>query len=1347
MEYFSNLKAKLIYVFRIPDEAHSDCLKIGEATFDDGNITLPPNSSALNKAATARIDQYTKTAGIAYELLHTEIAISVRDGHLAGINDKEVHDVLLRSGIKRKVFDKVNGANEWFCCDLETAKRAITAAKEGRKALNPNEISVNMTPPCLYPNQRDAVEFTKDRFKRIKEVLWNAKMRFGKTITALTLIKEMPELKRVLIFSHRPVVNQSWYKDFQCVFCDNNQYLYGSKTLGESFSSLESQFYKQNKKYFYFASIQDLRGSEVVGGNFDKNNEIFSTDWDLIIIDEAHEGTQTDLGKAVKKELKRSKTKFLHLSGTPFNIQDEFADEDTYTWDYVMEQRAKAQWDLTHPGDHNPYAGLPRMNIYTYDLGRLMNEFADEDIAFNFREFFRTTEDGEFVHKQHVEDFLNLLTKTREGDDVYPFANKRYRDIFRHTLWMVPGVKAAKALAAMLRNHPLFGLFEIVNVAGDGDEEEPNEEALRKVNNAIGPDPDMTRTITLSCGRLTTGVSVKPWTGVLMLSGSHNTAASAYMQTIFRVQTPATINGRVKEDCYVFDFAPDRTLKVLAETAKISTKAGKQTTSDRQQLGEFLNFCPIIAVDGSKMKRFNTEQMLQQLKRVYVERVVQHGFEDGYLYNNYELMRLSDVDIREFDELKGIIGKTKAMGKTNDIIVNNQGLTDEEYAEQEQLEKKNKRQRTPEEQARLEELKKKRKVKEDAISILRGISIRMPLLIYGADITDEDKELTIDNFTSLVDSRSWEEFMPKGVTMQRFNAFKKYYDPDVFTAAAKRIRQMARAADRLPIEERIERIADIFATFRNPDKETVLTPWPVVNMHLSDTLGGYTFYDKQFKTTIEEPRFVDRGAVTAEVFTPDSHLLEINSKSGLYPLYLAYNIYRSRLRNAMFSPETLEEHQAIWDAAVAENIFVICKTSMAKSITRRTLLGFRKGKVNTRFFEDLVNQIKNKPDNFIAKVAKGKSFWKANDNDNMKFKAIVGNPPYQEVGLNNNKAEAIYPYFYDIAERISGINALISPARFLFNAGLTPKVWNQKMLSDEHICVVRYFHDSADVFPNTNINGGVAVILRNSSVKYSPIGMFVPNDTLRSIAEKFKGESHATLSSIIYGGRSDLKFNDKFLSDFPDTPQRILRLLQAEHPEIKALGPNEEYELKSSSFTRTPYAFTDVQPANEGDYYKILGIEKGQRIFKWVLREYMSPRYPDNNNIEAFKVLLSNADGAAGQIGKPIPARIIGKSVVASPGTSAFPTFMSIGNFTTQEEAINLSKYIQTKFVRVLLGVLKVTQHITPATWAYVPMQDFTANSDIDWSKSVAEIDAQLYAKYNLSKDEISFIESMIKPM
>ena len=1344
MEYFSNLKAKLIYVFRIPDAAHSDCVKIGEATFEDGNITLPPNSSALNKAAKSRIDQYTKTAGINYELLHTEIAIFVRDGKLGAVNDKEVHDVLLRSGVKRKKFPHVNGVNEWFCCDLETAKKAITAVKEGRKALQGHEISVGRSPIIFRPEQREAIDKTLKQFKKGNQMLWNAKMRFGKTLSALQVVKERGDFRRVLILTHRPVVDAGWFEDFGKIFYDNDEYAYGSKTNGDTFVSLERRARRGECRYIYFASMQDLRGSELVGGNFDKNNDIFSTPWDLIIVDEAHEGTQTELGKAVMKELTKEKTKVLRLSGTPFNLLDDFKEEEIYTWDYVMEQRAKAQWDIDHPGDHNPYAGLPRLNIYTYDLGRLMNEYADEDIAFNFREFFRVNDSGEFVHRSHVQNFLDLLTKTDE-ESMYPFANKRYRDIFRHTLWMVPGVKSAKALAAMLRNHPVFGLFEIVNVAGDGDEEEANEEALKKVTDAIGPDPDKTRTITLSCGRLTTGVSVKPWMGVFMLSGSFNTAASAYMQTIFRVQTPATINGRVKEDCYVFDFAPDRTLKVLAETAKISTKAGKQSSGERQQLGEFLNFCPIISIEGSQMKQLDTEHMLQQLKRVYVERVVQNGFEDGYLYND-ELMRLTDVDIKEFDELKGIIGQTKAMGKSNDITVNEQGLTNEEYEEKEKLEKKKKRELTPEEKERLEELKKKKKIKEDAISILRGISIRMPLMIYGAKVENEDEELTIDNFTSLVDPQSWEEFMPKGVTKQRFNAFKKYYDPDIFTAAAKRIRAMARAADRLSIEERIERIAAIFATFRNPDKETVLTPWRVVNMHMSDCLGGYTFYNEDFSEIIEEPRFVDRGDVTAEVFTPDSYLLEINSKSGLYPLYLAYNIYRSRLRNAMFSPETLEEHQAIWDAAVAENIFVICKTPMAKSITRRTLLGFRKGKVNTRYFEDLVNQIKNKPDNFIAKVAKGKSFWKANDNDNMKFKAIVGNPPYQEVGLNNNKAEAIYPYFYDIAERISGINALISPARFLFNAGLTPKVWNQKMLSDEHICVVRYFHDSADVFPNTNINGGVAIIMRNMSVKFNPIGMFIPNTTLRGIAHNFAGAS-SNLDSIGFGGRSDLKFNDVFLKAFPNTKEHILAHLRAEHPEISELAPNEEYELKSSSFARTAYAFISEQPADFPNYYKILGIENGQRIWKWVLREYLSQRYPDNNNIDKYKIFISKADGAAGQIGKPIPARIVGKPVLGEPGSSSTASFISLGNFDTMEEAENLMKYVQTKFARVLLGVLKVTQDITPAKWSYVPMQDFTANSDIDWSKSIEEIDVQLYKKYKLTDEEIAFIESMIKPM
>lgn len=1311
MEYFSNLKAKLIYVFRIPDAAHSDCLKIGEATFEDGNITLPPNSSALNKAAKDRIDQYTKTAGITYELLHTEIAIFVRDGKIAAVNDKEVHEVLLRSGIKRKVFDKVNGANEWFCCDLGTAKRAIAAVKEGRKALKGSEISVGQSPIQFRPEQREAIDKTLKQFRKGNQMLWNAKMRFGKTLSALQVVKERGKLaerekwtpfRRVLILTHRPVVDAGWFEDFGKIFYDSDEYAYGSKTNGDTFVSLERRARREECRYIYFASMQDLRGSELVGGNFDKNNDIFSTPWDLIIVDEAHEGTQTELGKAVMKELTKEKTKVLRLSGTPFNLLDDFKEEEIYTWDYVMEQRAKAQWDIDHPGDHNPYAGLPRLNIYTYDLGRLMNEYADEDIAFNFREFFRVNDSGEFVHRSHVQNFLDLLTKTDE-ESMYPFANKRYRDIFRHTLWMVPGVKSAKALAAMLRNHPVFGLFEIVNVAGDGDEEEANEEALKKVTDAIGPDPDKTRTITLSCGRLTTGVSVKPWTGVFMLSGSFNTAASAYMQTIFRVQTPATINGRVKEDCYVFDFAPDRTLKVLAETAKISRKAGKQSGSDRQQLSDFLNFCPIISIEGSQMKKLDENHMLQQLKRVYVERVVQNGFEDGYLYND-ELMKLSDVDIQEFDELKGIIGQTKAMGKSNDITINDQGLTNEEYTEKEKLEKKKKRELTEEEKARLEELKKKKKVKEDAISILRGISIRMPLMIYGAKVENEDEELTIDNFTQLVDAQSWEEFMPRGVTKQRFNAFKKYYDPDIFTAAAKRIRQMARAADRLSIEERIERIAAIFSTFRNPDKETVLTPWRVVNMHMNDTLGGYTFYNDDFTETIEEPRFVDRGDVTAEVFTPDSHLLEINSKSGLYPLYLAYNTYRSRQRNAMFSPETLEEHQAIWDAAIAENIFVICKTPMAKSITRRTLLGFRKGKVNMWAPEDLINKIKNQPELFIKKV--GDLVGK-----NVKIKAIVGNPPYQVMdGGAGVSAKPVYNLFVDMAKEVNpDYISMIMPAKW-FTDGKGLGAFRTNMFSDKRLSKIFDFVDSRDCFSNVDIAGGVCYFLWDStaddSCQFTTLHRGERTISTRNLCEMDEFIRHSEAVNIVESvkSRSD-KFFDQIVS------------------------------------TQKPFGLrTYVTPLSDGDI--TLKYNKGKGPYQSSLIEIGKSMIPQWN------VIISCLTAEhAGQTDKEGRKKILSSLDLLRPNEICTETYMVVGSYDTEQEAINLTFYLRSRFTRFLISQLAATQHLSKEKFALVPVQDFTAGSDIDWSKSIEEIDAQLYAKYNLSDEEIAFIESMIKPM
>lgn len=1309
MLFDSTLKPKLIYVFRINDTAHAGCLKIGEATLPDGSDFggFSPCSHVLNQAAKKRIDQYTRTAGISYELLYTEVTLYSGGGTVKSFNDKAVHEVLTRSGIKRRT--AAGWGSEWFETDLATVKNAIKAVKEGRKSLSASEKTEGQNPIVFRPEQRDAIDKTEKQFRRSNQMLWNAKMRFGKTLSALQVVKDMG-FRRTLILTHRPVVDDGWYDDFHKILYDRRDFDYGSRNKGESFASLEARAKTEGLHYTYFASMQDLRGSEQVGGKFDKNNEIFSTRWDLLIVDEAHEGTQTELGQSVIHELIKDDTKVLSLSGTPFNLFDEYKESEVYTWDYVMEQKAKAEWDLEHFGDPNPYEGLPTMNIYTYDLGRLLKEYIDEDVAFNFREFFRVNDSGEFVHRKDVAAFLDLLCrKDKDTDSAYPFATDEYRNNFRHTLWMIPGVKSALALQRMLERHPVFQHFHIVNVAGEGDPtEEENAEALALLRSKIGDNPDETRTITLSCGRLTTGVTVREWTAVLMLSGSLNTAAAGYMQTIFRVQSPATINGRVKENCYVFDFAPDRTLKVLAETAKISTKAGKTSSDDRTAMAEFLNFCPVIGMEGSRMHKFDVDTMLRQLKKVYIERVVANGFEDGYLYND-ELLKLGEVEINEFEDLKKTIGSTKAMPRTKSVDINNQGLTNEEYSELEDLEKrsrskKDKAEMSEEQKRRLEELRKRRKNRENAISILRGISIRMPLMIYGADIED-DEEITIDNFASKIDPQSWEEFMPRGVSKQKFNAFRKYYDPDIFAAAAKRIREMARNADRLSIEQRIERITQIFATFRNPDKETVLTPWRVVNMHMSDTLGGYAFYDEEFKTPLPEPRFVDRGKVTAEVFNPQTHILEINSKTGLYPLYVAYSVYRARLRELLTSPESVEDEWGVWAKAVSENVFIVCKTKMARSITRRTLVGFRPIRVNTYTPDDLINKIKNQPDLFIKKV---------HDlvGQNVKINAIVGNPPYQIMdGGTDRGAIPIYHHFVSISKQVKPqYISLIMPARW-YAGGRGLDEFREQMMNDASLSVLYDYELSKDLFPTVDIAGGLCYFLWD--LNHSGGCRIVNNSAIKAqIATRRLNQF-----STIIRSNAAIPILDKVI-----------------HESAKFLN---ECVLPIN-----PFGFRTYFRGKEQGTVKIL-TSKG---WAYVERDEI-PK--GKELIDQYKVIIGRFVPSNGEMSvKPGDGyRVLTEPKVLKPMEINTETYIDTAVFHSQIEAENYCKYLHCKFSRYLLRQSVTSVNVTKECFVFVPLQDFTDKSDIDWSQSVADIDRQLYRKYNLTDDEIAFIESMIKPM
>ncbi|MBR1713797.1 MAG: Eco57I restriction-modification methylase domain-containing protein [Treponema sp.] len=1327
---------KLIYVFAIPDDAHAGSVKVGDTKLDTDLTSdrLQPNCKELNQAALERIRSYTKTAAVDVTLLHTELAIRTiqkKDGswNTESFRDYDVHRVLLNSGIKKKTFGDKKLGQEWFCCDDVTAIKAITAVKHGDSAIDTLIPMERFIPISFRPEQTEAIEKTVRQFKKSPRMLWNAKMRFGKTLSALEVVRRM-DFERTVLITHRPIVDDGWHEDFGKIFTKEDRFRYGSKKSGIEISDLEKTFKKDKKHYIYFASIQDLRGSKIVGGKFDKNDDVFNIDWNCVIIDEAHEGTTTELGDKVKSILFKPQkgTKLLELSGTPFNILSNYEDDDSsvFTWDYVMEQKAKAEWEETHFGDSNPYSDLPEMRMYTYDLGKLIKgDFVEVgDKAFNFVEFFRTDENGSFIHEKNVNDFLNLLTK-QDKESIYPFSCREYINLFHHTLWMVPGIKESLALQHLLEKHPVFCNFNVVNVAGDGDPEDPTGEALEAVRKAIRNAGDDGYTITLSCGKLTTGVSVKQWTAVFMLYGTYSTKAAGYLQTIFRVQTPCNEYGKSKTCAYVFDFAPDRTLKMVADAVTLNTKVGKTKSDDKIRLGEFLNFCPVIGIEGSTMKPYKVSSLLQQLKSAYAERAVTKGFDDASIYND-ELLKLSKVELEKFKDLQAIIGQTKASKAGDTIDVNKQGLTEEEYEEVSKPKPpKEKRELSPEEEELRQRLLEAKKQRQTAISILRGISIRMPLLIYGARGKNGDEipiteDITLKKFVELVDDSSWEEFMPRGVTKENFADFEKYYDEDVFVAAGKRIRNLVLASDKLNITERVKKISEIFSYFRNPDKETVLTPWRVVNMHMGDCLGGWSFFDKDYEKPLDEnesPHFIEAQNVTEKTLgNANAKILEINSKTGLYPLYCAYSIFRAK---QTLQPQMAEN--ALWEETIRENIFVICKTPMAKAITQRTLCGFTGTKINAHAFDHLVNDLKNKSDAFIKDVT-SENFWKKG-NGKMEFDAIVGNPPYQEMdGGAQASANPIYNKFVIAAEKTKpNYVSMIMPSRW-YAGGKGLNEFRDRMLNDICLQVLHDFLNPDELFPNTNIRGGLCYFLWNKNYDNS-------KDLTHVITHSGKQIISDSMRPMKIEGAEIFIRNIEAISIIKKVSEISRESFEKHVSSRKPFGLDTTF-AKSSDFKSSKNGLKDAVECY-GKGWKIGYLEKSlvKQNSVWIDDWKVFTARANNIGTEL------NDDNLVTKLGKP---RLI--------CTESY-LLLGVGLNLNESSAKNLCKYFTTKFARFMHSLAKASQDATSKTYKFVPLQDFTSKSDIDWSQPISEIDRQLYKKYGLSEEEIDFIEKMIKPM
>lgn len=1313
-------KYNLIYIYAIDGDAHKGLLKIGQTSFSSSYsiAQLSPNCPALNQNAHLRIQQQTKTALVSYNLLYTELAtrtITMQDGssQIQSFEDHDVHNVLLNSGFHSKKFVESGKPSEWFEVDFESAKKAIEAVKQGRTSLVPNNYGVSTFKPkiTLRREQEENVKYTIDIFKRYDTMLWDCKMRYGKTVTAYELIKRQG-YKKVIVITHRPAVEDSWGSDHDLIFGDNN-HLFIDKTQNTSYVYDDKIDYQNDCKlkqviadgtpFVYFASIQDLRGSTRVGGKFNKNNAVFDTDWDLLIIDEAHEGTATDLGDAVINNIRKPNTKVLLLSGTPYNILSDFG-ENKYTWTYVDEQKAKKEWDEDHPDERNPYEELPKMNIFTFDLSEKIPtsyRYVTEDSAFNFREFFRTwTGDkakdfreipegqtvGDFVYADDVYDFLSLISKD-DPDSNYPFSTEEYREMFAHTFWIVPGVKEAKALSAMIQNHPNFKDFEVVNIAGDGDEEKPYDEALALVKSCIKSYP---KTITISCGKLTTGVTVREWTGIMMLSGSSTTSAQGYMQAIFRVQSPGYINGKQKKNCYVFDFAPDRTLKLIAEVHRVTHKSSQSDEKAKSALGEFINFCPIISVEGTAMRTYDVAEMMRQIKRISVETAINSGFDDDTIYIADAGMNLTEVDAELLRKLSDVVSPKKKGQKQNEVDINKTGMTDEQRKLAKKAERKPKKDLTEEEKKALELYKQQKEEQKKLFNLLRAVSIRLPLLFYGAD-ADITQIIHLKDFVTIVDTESWEEFMQKGLRQELFLDILKYYDEDVVVGAGLRIRKLAKAADELPPTLRAKRIVEIMSKFKNPDKETVLTPWRVVNMHMGNTLGGYNFFDEQFQKEIDEPRFIDQGDVSADLFlNTDAKILEMNSKSGLYPLYLAYSFYMLNVSgNERNLP--LEEAQKIWFDTLDKHIYVLCKTKMARMITIRTLAGYSGKNVHAIYLPKLIEAwMKDIPR--LSNKLTNPTVWNQGG-DRMKFDAVVGNPPYQLTKNGNN--EQIHFTFLEFAyNTTSHFVSLIQPLNWLNNSKLLDSVV-------DHVVNLYRYSDSKKVFSTVQIPSGVGFTLIDKSKHYE--GTHIVDDN-----KEYFGKLSGNYNS------DDLRILEEvhFTKSIYDRISKYVG--HSNEDKSLVLNPNGDIKI----------------------WYKKENGKAGKSSWYSVDRKSI----PDGSIIDEWKVMISN-DGHA-EATDTKPQGIFNNVAVALPPkyiTTNRPILLMAKD---QKEAEFIADYANTKFFRRLLHVEAKSNSIAKSTYKLVP--DIT--EFIDKYDGNEDLDVFLAKYFQLSEETINDINRRILP-
>lgn len=1197
----------------------------------------------------------------------------------------------------------------------------------------------------LRPNQADAVKaFVNAVNNGRKNLLMYAVMRFGKSFNSLCCALEI-SANIVLVVSAKADVKDEWKKTVEGAGNFSKYVFLEAYDLASSENAIKANR-KENKRVVIFLTLQDLQGDVIK----DKHKELFKEQIDLLIIDETHFGARAkSFGKILEKagyeksdksnidklddenidvnvaeeELKQINARIrLHLSGTPYRILmgSEFEKEDIISFvqfsDIVKEQEEWDKNNLSKDGVNewdNPYYGFPQMVRFAFNPNKSSREKMEalkkSGVTFAFSKLFEpesikkdTKNNGhkKFINEAEILDLLQVIDGSKEDENLLGFLDYdkiKEGKMCRHIVMVLPYCASCDAMEELLKTKKEtfknLGEYEIINISGvdAGRIYKKPSDIKDKIKEC---EDSNKKTITLTVNRMLTGSTVEQWDTMLYFKDT--SSPQEYDQSIFRLQnqyirTLSSEKGFIKENLkpqtLLVDFDPNRLFRMQEQKSLIYNVNTEENGNSKlkERIVEELRISPVIMMNHNKIKEVDATNILEAISEYNNQRSVS----DEVLDIPVDLSILNDETIR-----KAIEQQAEFNSKQGLTIVPNQGEGDELDIEKSGNEVDN----SEENQEKLESKDYIEEKGDKEIEKLEGqIKTYYQRILFFSFLT-KNKVASLDDILSVIDKNenirlSKNLFLDKGI----IEKISKVMDPFKRSRLDYKIQNISILACDESIAP-LTRAMTSIKKFNRMSESEVITPSKVCD---------------------EMVNLLPEEGLKEIVFKQDK-LLDIASKSGEY----AVSLYKRLTSELGYSHED-----------VRDIIYSIPTSSIAYEFTRRfyEILDINVENIAAGFNAyDLIEMKNNKDEVDYEKISsvlkQEKPFNRIRLKDEIKvgektvrFGAVIGNPPYQE-NSKDTSDKPIYNYFMDISYNLSDFTCLITPARFLFNAGKTSKEWNSKMLKDKHFRVELYEQNSSKVFDGVDLKGGLVISTRNKKTEEEPINLFIPFDELKSILNKVISNGKTYIDQIVYSPES-YKFTKKLHEDNPDVQNK--------------LSKGHMYDITTNIFSKLSDVFFEEEPIDGDKYFKFFGLLNGKRTYRWIKKEYIS----NHENLLKYKIFIPKSNGS-GAIGEVLSTPLIGEPLIGHT-----QSFISIGSFDSKIEAEALLKYVKTKFARTMLGTLKITQDNKKSTWANVPIQDFSEKSDIDWSKSIYEIDSQLYKKYNLSNEEIQFIENKIQSM